>query len=121
VDGEGGVRRADGRAGHLSHGPYVGLTPGSYTAAFYVRREEASDMGEIEVDVCCDHGSRELARTYFAADDIRTTIAGLLRLDFRVEADARACEVRLRVPAGFIVEIRELVIFRREPSNWGIQ
>jgi len=121
VDGEGGVRRADGRSGHLSHGPYVNLAPGTYTAGFYVRREEKSDMGEIALDVCCEHGTRELARRSFAADEICTSIAGLLKVDFQLGANARYCEIRLHVPEGFMLEIRELVIFKRAQTSWGIQ
>ncbi len=120
VDVDGALRRADGHAGHLSHGPYLDLAPGAYTAAFYVRREPASALGEVEMDVCCDSGARQIARRTIAADEIRVSIPGLLNLDFEIDANARACEVRLRVPEDFIVEIRDLVIFRREPTNWGV-
>jgi hypothetical protein len=121
INSESGFRRADGRSGHLSHGPYINLMPGQYTAAFYVRREENSDFGAIDIDVCAEHGTRYFAEKSFTADDICTTVAGLLKLDFVVDAPAKACEVRLRVPEAFILEIRDLVIFRRTHSSWGAQ
>jgi hypothetical protein len=118
-DGENGVRRSDGEAGVLAYGPYLNLSPGDYTAALYIRREASSDMGELEFDVCCDHGSRNLGTRRIPADEVLVSIAGLHKVDFSLDGPVRAWEARLRVPEGFIGEIRELILYRREPSNWG--
>jgi hypothetical protein len=116
TDGKGSCRIGDGAAGHLSYGPYLELAAGKYTAGFYVRRRGNVASGFIDIDVCCDGGSRTLAARRIAASDILTEIHGWLRIDFIVETDIIDTEVRLSVPERLIVEIRELVIFKRDAS-----
>ena len=114
-----GVRRSDGRAGHLCHGPYMTLEPGRYTAGLYLRRDPEDAEGEIEVDIATEHGNRILASRTVPVQQLFGSIAGLVWLDFSVHAVERACEIRLRVPAHARIEMKEAVLFRRDVSDWG--
>ncbi len=95
---EGGARKSDGRPGHLCHGPYITLGPGRYTAGFFVRRDPGDDDGEIELDVCAGRGQRIFARRTAPVRDLFATIAGLVPLDFTLDAVERDCELRLYCP-----------------------
>jgi hypothetical protein len=113
IDVPGGGRRSDGRAGHLCHGPYLTLTPGRYAAGFYIRREP-SDEGEIEIEVTSEHGRRRLCRRGLPVRDLFTSVPGLQRVDFRVEAVERGCELRLWASAGSAIELSEVVLMRTD-------
>jgi hypothetical protein len=114
-----GARKSDGRAGHLCHGPYMTLSPGRYTAGFYLRRDPEDAEGEVEVDVCTEHGKRVLASRTVPVRQLFGSIAGLVWLDFVVHAVEHACELRLEVPANARIEVTEAVLFRRDVSDWG--
>jgi hypothetical protein len=118
VDEDGG-RRSDGRPGHLCHGPYITLQPGRYTAGFYVRRDPGDDEGEIELDVCAGRGERIFARRTAPIGELFCSIAGLVPLDFTLDAVERDCEMRLRVPARARLEVSEAVLFRRDIAAAG--
>ena len=119
VDDSDGRRRSDGRAGHLCHGPYITLGPGRYTAGFYLRRDEVDTEGEVEMDVCAAHGGRKFASRSALVKDLFSSVAGLVWMDFSVDAVERGCEFRLFVSAHAQIEVTEAVLFRRDVSNWG--
>ena len=119
VDESGGRRRTDGRPGHLCHGPYIMLGPGRYTAGFYIRRDAGDDEGEIELDVCADRGERIFARRSAPVGELFSSIAGLVPLDFTLDAVERDCEMRLHVPARARLEVSEAVLFRRDIAAAG--
>lgn len=114
VDGPGGRRRSDGRAGHLCHGPYLTLPPGRYAAGFYVRREAGDHEGAIEIEACAEHGRRALGRRSVPVNDLFCSVAGLQNIDFVVDAVERGCELRLWTPADSRVELSEVVLFRTD-------
>ena len=60
TNAEGG-RVGDGADGYLSHGPYLNVTPGNYTAGFYVPRGDAFALGFVNIDVCCNEAELILA------------------------------------------------------------
>jgi hypothetical protein len=119
VDESDGRRRSDGRAGHLCHGPYITLGPGRYTAGFYVRREPGDDDGEVEIDVCAGRKARIFARRTTPVSELFSSIAGLVPLDFTLDALERDCELRLYVPARARIEVSEAVLFRRDLAAAG--
>ena len=114
ADAPDGRRRSDGRAGHLCHGPYLTLTPGAYAAGFFVRRENDSGGGEIDLEVTCDHGRRRLGARKVAVKDIFVSTPGLLRINFVVERVAHGCELRLWTPEGAAIELSEVVLLRTD-------
>jgi hypothetical protein len=83
LDGADGRRKSDGRAGHLCHGPYITLGPGRYTAGFYIQRDPGDAEGEVELEVCNEHGRRVFATRTAPMKDLFTTIDGLVHVDFR--------------------------------------
>lgn len=119
LDMGGGGRRSDGRPGHLCHGPYITLGPGRYTAGFYLRRDPGDDEGEIELDVCAGRGQRIFARRTAPVSELFSSIAGLVPLDFTLDAIERDCELRLYVPARARIEVSEAVLFRRDIAAAG--
>jgi hypothetical protein len=121
LDWAGGRRRSDGRAGHICHGPYITLGPGQYTAGFYLQRDAADIEGEIELEACAEHGRRVFASRSAPVKDLFSSVAGLVWLDFSVDAVERACEIRLSVPALVRIEVAEAVLFRRDVSDWGLR
>lgn len=114
LDEDGGRRKSDGRAGHICHGPYITLGPGRYTAGFYIQRDAGDDEGELELDVCAERGRRIFAHRTAPVRDLFASIAGLVHLDFTLDAVERDCEFRLHVPARARVEVSEAVVFRRD-------
>ena len=118
-DDANGRRRSDGRAGHLCHGPYLTLGPGYYTAGFRIRRDPASEEGEIEVEACSENGRRVFASRSTPVKDLFASVDGLVPLDFALNAVERGCELRLFVPAHARVEVTEALVFRRDLSDWG--
>ncbi len=114
LDEDSGRRKSDGRAGHICHGPYIALGPGRYTAGFYVQRDPGDDEGELELDVCAERGRRIFARRTAPVADLFASIAGLVHLDFTLDAIERDCEFRLYVSARARVEVSEAVVFRRD-------
>jgi hypothetical protein len=113
-----GRRKSDGRAGHLCHGPYITLGPGRYTAGFYVKRDPGDDEGDVEIDVCVEHGRRTLANRLSPVKDLFASVTGLLHVDFAIDAVERGCEMRLLVPSHAHIEVSEAVLFRRDVSTW---
>jgi hypothetical protein len=113
LDESNGIRKADGKPGHLSYGPYIDLLAGDYTAGFYVRRCGKFDAGFVEIEAYCATGETQFAYRKVAAKHIMQDIHGLLKLDFTLHEDFQAAEVRFYVSENLIVEIRDLVIFRR--------
>jgi len=118
LDGADGRRRSDGRCGHICHGPYITLGPGRYTAGFYVRRAPAAEEGCVEIEVCAEHGRRMFASRSAPVKDLFVSIAGLVHVDFSIDAVERGCELRLHVPALTQIEITEAVLFRRDIDGW---
>ncbi len=114
-----GRRRSDGRPGHLCHGPYITLGPGHYTAGFYVRRDNRAEEGAIEVDVCNQQGRHMFGSRTTPVKELFASIAGLVHLNFSIDAVERDCELRLFVPAHAQIEVSEAVLFRRDARNWG--
>ena len=119
LDSGEGTRKSDGRAGHICHGPYIILGPGRYTAGFYVRREPGDAEGEVDLEVCSDHGKRTFARWSKPVAELYSSVAGLLWLDFAIDKVEHGFEMRLAVPAHARIEVTEAVLFRRDVSNWG--
>ncbi|MDF2114707.1 hypothetical protein PY365_03915 [Roseiarcaceae bacterium H3SJ34-1] len=113
LDQSNGIRKADGKPGHLSYGPYIDLAAGDYTAGFYVRRCGKFDAGFVEIEAYCATGETQFAHRKIAAQHIMQDIHGLLKLDFALHRDFQAVEIRLYVSENLIIEIRDLVIFRR--------
>jgi hypothetical protein len=118
LDGADGRRRSDGRSGHICHGPYITLGPGQYTAGFYVRRGPAESDGDIEIEVCAEHGQRMFASLTTPVRDLFVSIAGLIHLDFSITSVERGCELRLHIPSLTQIEVSEAVLFRRDTSMW---
>lgn len=116
VDGADGRRKSDGRAGHICHGPYITLGPGLYTAGFYVQRDPGDDEGEVEIDVCADNGQRRFASRTAPVKELFASVAGLVHIDFEIDAVERRCELRLRVPPRAHIEVSQAVLFRRDLS-----
>ena len=114
LDGDGGRRKSDGRSGHICHGPYITLGPGRYTAGFYIQRDPGEDEGELELDICAERGRRIFASRTAPVRDLFASIAGLVPLDFTLDAIERDCEFRLHVPARARLEVSEAVLFRRD-------
>lgn len=116
VDAPGGLRRSDGRAGHLCHGPYLTLTPGRYVAGFYVRREPQQDEieGEVEIEASAEHGKRILGRRLLPVSALFLSTPGLQHVEFVVENVELGCELRLWTPANAIIEVSEVVLFRTD-------
>ena len=121
LDGADGRRRSDGRKGHLCHGPYITLGPGRYTAGFYLQREPEDVEGEVELEVCAAHGQKVFATRSAPVKDLFSSLAGLVWLDFAVDAVERGCEMRLMVPAHARIAVAEAVLFRRDVSEWGLR
>lgn len=121
IDSENGLRISDGREGHLCHGPYISLEAGSYTAAFFIRQRKLMQTGTMSIDVCAEHGAIVLAKRDVDSSDIFHDVSTFVKLDFDTPSDIDQTEVRLFVSAGFIVEIRELLIYRRTSRGWGVQ
>jgi uncharacterized protein Veg len=119
LDAANGRRRSDGRAGHLCHGPYITLGPGRYTAGFYLQRGPGEAEGEVEIEVCNEHGRRVFANRTAPVKDLFASVDGLVHLDFALDSVERGCEVRLRVPARAHIEVSQAVLFRRDVSAWG--
>jgi hypothetical protein len=119
LDGADGRRKSDGRAGHLCHGPYITLGPGRYTAGFYIQRDPGDAEGEVELEVCNEHGRRVFATRTAPMKDLFTTIDGLVHVDFALDAVERGCELRLHVPAHARIEVSHAVVFRRDVGAWG--
>ena len=118
VDFSDGRRRSDGRSGHICHGPYITLGPGRYTAGFYVRRTPDAEEGSVEIQVCVEHGRRMFANRSAPVKDLFVSIAGLVHVDFSLDAVERGCELRLHIPALTQIEVSEAVLFRRDISGW---
>ena len=114
LDEDNGRRRSDGRAGHICHGPNITLGPGRYAAGFYLQRDPGDDEGEVELDVCAERGRRIIARRTAPVSDLFASIAGLVPLDFTLDAVERDCEFRLHVSARARIEVSEAVVFRRD-------
>ena len=109
-----GRRQADGRAGHLCHGPYITLSPGLYTAGFYIQRDPEDTEGILELDACAEHGGRIFASRSVRLREMFASLPGLTPLDFAVDAVERGCEIRLHAPARARLIVTEAVLFRRE-------
>jgi uncharacterized protein Veg len=109
-----GRRKSDGRAGHLCHGPYITLGPGRYTAGFYIRRDPGDQEGEVEIEVCAEHGRRLFANRTTPVRDLFASVDGLVHLDFTIDAVERGCELRLHVSARTQIEVSQAVLFRRD-------
>ena len=84
-----------------------------------MRRGPGEDEGEIEIEVCAEHGRRVFASRTTPVKDLFASIAGLVHVDFSIDAVERGCELRLRVPARALVEVSEAVLFRRDIARWG--
>ena len=82
LDGPDGRRKSDGRAGHLCHGPYITLGPGRYTAGFYIQRDPGDEEGEVELEVCNEHGQHVFAARTTPVRELFASIDGLVHLDF---------------------------------------
>lgn len=119
LDGADGRRKSDGRAGHLCHGPYITLGPGRYTAGFYIQRDPGDQEGEVEIEVCADHGRRVFANRTAPVRDLFAAVDGLVPLDFAIDAVERGCELRLHVSARTHIEVSHAVLFRRNLGGWG--
>jgi hypothetical protein len=119
LDGADGRRKSDGRAGHLCHGPYITLGPGRYTAGFYIQRQAGDDEGEVEIEVCAEHGKRVFANRTAPVKDLFASVDGLVHLDFSLDAVERGCEVRLHVSARTHIEVSQAVVFRRDVGAGG--
>jgi len=119
LDAADGRRKSDGRAGHLCHGPYITLGPGRYTAGFYIQRDPGDEEGEVELEVCNEHGRRVFAARTAPMKDLFTTIDGLVHVDFSLDSVERGCELRLHVPARARIEVSQAVVFRRDVGAWG--
>lgn len=114
------MRRSDGRAGHISFGPYLSLKPGQYAAGFRVRRLEGSASRDVTIDVFSPSHSIIAYNRTNAADLFEDTLS-LLVLEFEIDEAADATEVRLYVEAGVLIEVDEMVVFGRKQRNWGGQ
>ena len=79
-----------------------------------VRRDLGEEDGDLELDVCADHGRRVFARRSARVKDLFESIAGLVHLEFQIDAVERGCEFRLHVPARARLEVSEAVLFRRD-------
>ncbi|MDR7038322.1 hypothetical protein J2X36_003081 [Methylobacterium sp. BE186] len=113
-----GSRITNGTAGFICHGPYTSLASGEYTAGLYIRRLGSIDVGTLTMDVVSDYGNHEISKQSIPASELMTRIAGLVSIDFEIVNDAYDVEVRLWVPDRVEVQLRELVIFRRNSLDW---
>lgn len=113
-----GSRIANGTAGFICHGPYTSLAVGEYTGGLYLRRIGSTDIGNLTMDIVGNRGVLELAKREIPTSELMTSIAGLISIDFEVAHDIHDVEIRLWVPEGIEVQLRELVLFRRRALDW---
>lgn len=116
-DSERGSRLSDGRAGHISYGPYLKLEGGEYCAAFRVRRQPDSQGGQIDMDVSAS-GHPSLAHKTLMVEALFESTSSLIPMEFEVPERAEGLEVRLYVHENVMVEIDELVVFSRQTKGW---
>lgn len=116
-DGPNGSRMSDGRAGHLSYGPYFSLPPGKYVAGFYARLLPGSREGTVDLDVAIAGGTNLVHRTIPTRQLFEDT-PSFVTVKFALDAPANGVEVRLFVHDGVLVELDELVVFSTRPRNW---
>ena len=114
---EGNTRRSTGERGHLSFGPYFALEPGSYVAAFYVRRIAPATGATIELDVSGE-GIGRLAHLRLADTELFGNIAGQIAMRFTLKDAAERLEARVFVESGAMIEICQLVVFSVEFTRW---
>jgi len=117
-DVEGGVRQSDGRAGHISFGPYLTVEPGTYFAGFYLRALPGSSAGMIDMDVLAGSAGVVAQRTVSSASLFEDTTS-LVALEFTIHELAPGTEVRLFVHENVLILVDELVIFSRAVRSWG--
>ncbi len=117
TDSNRGTRLSDGRAGHVSFGPYLSLDIGDYCAGFRVRKLPDSHLGQIDMDVAAV-GYPSLAHKSLAVDTLFRDTSSLLPMEFYVPERAEGIEVRLFVHEKVLIEIDELVIFSRHTKGW---
>lgn len=108
-----GSRRSEGVAGYLSYGPYIDISAGTYCAGFYIRCLDESSDGTITVDVCSNAGQSEVARKDIPVRELADDVVQFVKVDFHLHMDATRLEARLHVSEGVMIELSELVIFRR--------
>lgn len=113
-----GSRKSDGTAGYICHGPYTSLSAGKYTAGLYLKRVGTIDVGTLLMDAVADYGNVEIGKRSIQLSDLTTTIAGLVSMDFDIKHDMHDVEIRLWVPDRVEVQLRELVLFRRNALDW---
>ncbi len=118
TNSEHGSRLSDGRAGHISYGPYLSLERGDYCAGFRVRRQPDSKPGHIDMDVFAT-GYPSLAHKTLSAEVLFEETLSLVPMEFHVPNRAEGLEVRLFVQENVLVEIDELVVFARQTKGWG--
>jgi len=114
---DGDTRRSTGERGHLSFGPYLALEPGSYVAAFYIRRTAPATGATIELDVSGE-GIGRLAHLRLADTELFSNIAGQIAMRFTLQNAADRLEARVFVESGVMVEIHQLVVFSVEFTRW---
>jgi hypothetical protein len=117
-DSERGTRLSDGRAGHVSFGPYLTLEPGVYCAGFRLRSQQGCLPGQIDMDVSAV-GIPSLAHRSFTADGLFEDTSSLLHMEFSVAERVEGLEVRLYAHENVLIEIEELVVFSLQTRNWG--
>jgi len=113
-----GSRASDGKAGFLCHGPYIALSPGPYTTGLYLRRVGNIGSDPLRLDATCDGGTLELGKKSVDISEVMTRIPGLIWMDFEVTHDITDVEIRLWVPDRIEVQLREMVLFRRDALDW---
>jgi len=104
-----GALAASGSKGWLCYGPYTRLEPGRYRARFGVTMS-AGSRGTIEIDACHDSGRRILSKSRFKAREIAASDISFIDLAFDLDRYVEDLEVRMHVPKGTDLAIRELRI-----------
>ena len=90
------------------------MLAGQYVAGFHIQALKAPRRGdELHLDIAHEpSGQVAVAERRWDGVDVTRSLAGLVWLNFELTHDIRELEVRLNVSPGFIIAVRDLVIFR---------
>lgn len=116
-EGPFGSKRSDGRAGHLSYGPYIRLEPGRYVAGVRLKKLPECGAGRIDFDVFSPETQILCAKKIYASELFEGT-SSLIHLEFSLESALSEVEVRLYVQQGVLVQQDEIVVFSKDARGW---
>lgn len=116
-DNEEQCRISDGKAGHISFGPYFSADPGQYVAGFYIRRIGSPRADTINLDVFAN-GQKILIEKSIKDSDLFEDFATFVSLPFQLSERVDGIEVRIYVNEGVMIEIQELLVISTKQRMW---